>query len=484
MTRKYTREELNLAGIHDLRDVLRSLGGVPRTNKKEELIQQIISIQNCEIVPKRSNRGRKPLSFKFITPSEDAPVVGKVNDVKSNALSFLQGDDSAKPTVSGIPVGESVLIGDPIVSGVFESCPDGYGFLRVHNCDNSPKDAFVSPVLVKKYNLRDGDFIKGQSKKNDGNKAAAISEIFTLNGEPPVESRRRVDFDDLVPHYPTERYTLSSGQNSTDYSIRCLDLFAPIGMGQRGLIVAPPKAGKTTLLKKIANAVTLNYPHTYLITVLIDERPEEVTDMRESVGGEVVASNFDESVEHHIKLAELALNRAKRLVESGKDVFILLDSITKLARAYNAIAPSSGKTLTGGIDVSALQSPKKFFGAARNIVNGGSLTIVATALIDTGSKMDEVIYEEFKGTGNMEIHLSRELSERRIFPAIDLFRSGTRKDELLLSEQELTCATQIRRLLQNDKRASEYVLDVMSKTADNDEFVQRVPSLLKMANLK
>ena len=476
---KYTQEELNGTGIHDLRNILRDLGGVPGTEKKAELIRRITAIQNSEAVPKRTNRGRKPLDFKYAAARKE----NTESDVKRNALSFMQGDESAKPTFSDVPAGgETVLIGDPIVSGVYESCPDGYGFLRVHNYDNSPKDAFVSPVLVKKFNLRDGDFIKGQSKKSDGNKAAAISEIFTLNGEVPVEYRRRVEFDDLIPHYPTERYTLSSGQAQNDYSIRCLDLFAPIGKGQRGLIVAPPKAGKTTLLKKIANSVCANYPATHLITLLIDERPEEVTDIRESVGGEVVASTFDESVEHHVKLAELALNRAKRLVENGKDVFILLDSITKLARAYNAIAPSSGKTLTGGIDISALQSPKKFFGAARNIVNGGSLTIIATALIDTGSKMDEVIYEEFKGTGNMEIHLSRELSERRIFPAIDLFRSGTRKDELLLSEEELNCVTLIRRLLQNDKRASEYMLDMMAKTKDNDEFVHRVPSWLKMVS--
>ena len=476
---KYTQEELNGTGIHDLRNILRDLGGVPGTEKKAELIRRITAIQNSEAVPKRTNRGRKPLDFKYAAARKE----NTESDVKRNALSFMQGDESAKPTFSDVPAGgETVLIGDPIVSGVYESCPDGYGFLRVHNYDNSPKDAFVSPVLVKKFNLRDGDFIKGQSKKSDGNKAAAISEIFTLNGEVPVEYRRRVEFDDLIPHYPTERYTLSSGQAQNDYSIRCLDLFAPIGKGQRGLIVAPPKAGKTTLLKKIANSVCANYPATHLITLLIDERPEEVTDIRESVGGEVVASTFDESVEHHVKLAELALNRAKRLVENGKDVFILLDSITKLARAYNAIAPSSGKTLTGGIDISALQSPKKFFGAARNIVNGGSLTIIATALIDTGSKMDEVIYEEFKGTGNMEIHLSRELSERRIFPAIDLFRSGTRKDELLLSEEELNCVTQRRRLLQNDKRASEYMLDMLAKTKDNDEFVHRGPSWLKMVS--
>ena len=472
---KYTLDELKATGIHNLRNILRDMGGVPGTEKKAELIRQITAIQNQEAVPQRTNRGRKPLDFKHVTQS------GSSENFKG--VAFMQDEELARAFSAGAAAnGESVLIGDPIVCGVYESCPDGYGFLRVHNYDNSPKDAFVSPVLVKKFNLRDGDFIKGQSKKNDGNKAAAISEIFTLNGEVPVENSRRIEFDDLIPHYPTERYTLSEGYAQNDYSIRCLDLFAPIGKGQRGLIVAPPKAGKTTLLKKIANSICANYPATHLITLLIDERPEEVTDIRESVGGEVVSSTFDESVEHHVKLAELALNRAKRLVENGKDVFILLDSITKLARAYNAIAPSSGKTLTGGIDISALQSPKKFFGAARNIVNGGSLTIIATALIDTGSKMDEVIYEEFKGTGNMEIHLSRELSERRIFPAIDLFRSGTRKDELLLSGEELNCVNRIRRLLQNDKRASESMLDMMAKTADNEDFVQRVPEWLKMVS--
>ena len=468
---KYTFEELSKAGIHDLRVILRNAGGVPGTYKKADLINKILEIQTCGEIPERSNRGRKPTGFTYSNRGDSDFKGFVLSDSSPQTEDYERGEpDDAYSNV------------DSKVSGVYESCPDGYGFLRVHNYDNSPKDVFVSPVLVKKYNLRDGDVLSGVSKKNEGAKAAALTEVSSINEQIPVPYRKRVDFDDLIPHYPTERYTLAREQVANDFSIRCLDLFAPIGKGQRGLIVAPPKAGKTTLMKKIANSICENYPDTYLITLLVDERPEEVTDIRESVGGDVVASTFDESVEHHIKVAELALNRAKRLVENGKDVFILLDSITKLARAYNAVAPSSGKTLTGGIDISALQSPKKFFGAARNIVNGGSLTIVATALIDTGSKMDEVIYEEFKGTGNMEIHLSRELSEKRIFPAIDLFRSGTRKDELLLSSEEMQCVTSLRRFLQNDKRASEYMLDLMAKTKNNDEFVQRVPALLKMVS--
>ena len=312
-------------------------------------------------------------------------------------------------------------------------------------------------------------------------KAAAATEIKYINGATAFPGAQRVDFDDLVPNYPTERYTLENKNREMDLSIRCIDLFAPIGKGQRGLIVAPPKAGKTTLLKKIANSICENYPQSHLITLLIDERPEEVTDIKNSVNCEVVSSTFDETAEHHIKIAELVLARAKRLVENGRDVVVLLDSITRLARAYNAVSPSTGKTLSGGIETGALQSPKKFFGAARNIIDGGSLTIVATVLVDTGSKMDEVIYEEFKGTGNMELSLSRGLSEKRIFPAIDLYRSGTRKDELLLTFSERVCADSIRRLLADDKNASSNMLDMMARTADNKDFVAKVPEWIKLA---
>lgn len=466
--RKYTHDELENTGINDLRSILRFYGHVPGKDRKAELIQRILAAQNQDVIIRQDYKRKGRKAYDVVRKELNSITERDSVSQEEDALERLKEIDSSKDGVNAT------------AKGVFEGCPDGYGFLRVADYDNSPRDVFVSPVLVKRYSLFDGDYIVGTSKKTDINKAAALIEITSVNGDEPILYRRRVEFDSLVPHYPTERYTLERKDAENDYSIRCIDLFSPIGKGQRGLIVAPPKAGKTTLLKKIANSISVNYPETHLITLLIDERPEEVTDIRESVGGEVVASTFDESVEHHIKIAELVLNRAKRLVEGGKDVFVLLDSITKLARAYNATAPSSGKTLSGGIDVSALQSPKKFFGSARNIVNGGSLTIVATALVETGSKMDEVIYEEFKGTGNMEIHLSRELSERRIFPAIDLYKSGTRKDELLLSSETLTCVNSIRRYLQNDRNASENMLDMMAKMPNNSQFVERVPELIKL----
>lgn len=466
--RKYTRDELENTGINDLRSILRFYGHVPGKDRKAELIQRILDAQNQDVIIRQDHKRKGRKAYDVVRKELNSVTERDTVSQEDDALERLKEIDSSKDGVNAL------------AKGVFEGCPDGYGFLRVVDYDNSPRDVFVSPVLVKRYSLLDGDYIVGTSKKTDINKAAALIEISSVNGGEPILYRRRVEFDGLVPHYPTERYTLERKDAENDYSIRCIDLFSPIGKGQRGLIVAPPKAGKTTLLKKIANSISVNYPETHLITLLIDERPEEVTDIRESVGGEVVASTFDESVEHHIKIAELVLNRAKRLVESGKDVFVLLDSITKLARAYNATAPSSGKTLSGGIDVSALQSPKKFFGSARNIVNGGSLTIVATALVETGSKMDEVIYEEFKGTGNMEIHLSRELSERRVFPAIDLYKSGTRKDELLLSSETSACVNSLRRYLQNDRNASENMLDMMAKMSNNSEFVARVPELIKL----
>lgn len=459
----YSYDELKEIGIHDLRNILRDeFGGIPGSVKKDGLINQILELQDSGALPVRVVRGRKPL--KTAKPDE-------VDDTtEDNGLTFKE------------PVKEEPEDpGERREVGVLElNTNENYGFIRVINYDNSPRDVFVAPNYIKKFNLRNGDYISCWANKNE-TKAAALCYVTSINGRKPAEGRKRADFDSLVPHYPTERYTLENDANEYDLSVRCLDLFAPIGKGQRGLIVAPPKAGKTTLLKKIANAIKANYPDVTLITLLIDERPEEVTDIKTDVGGEVVSSTFDESSEHHIKIAELVLSRAKRLVEEGDDVIILLDSITRLARAYNAVSPASGRTMTGGIETGALQAPKKFLGAARNIVGGGSLTIVATVLVDTGSRMDEVIYEEFKGTGNMELHLSRELAERRIFPAIDLYRSGTRKDEFLLSDEEILCADNIRKILADDRNASANMLEMMSKTSDNAAFVKRVPSWLKMA---
>ena len=459
MDKIYTYDELKETGIHDLRTILRNeFGGVPGVEKKEVLINQILDMQKKGIILPRSSRGRKPLKFV------------KVNDDSSDMIVADSGNEE-KPTSFE-------------EKGVFEDSPENYGFLRVVNYENSNRDIFVSPILIKRYGIRRGDYVFGLCSNGQNAKAAAMQTIYSINGIMPEQNVNHRNFDDLIPHYPTERYTLELKSAEDDFSIRCIDLFSPIGKGQRGLIVAPPKAGKTTLLKKIANSISANYPDVQLITLLIDERPEEVTDMRSSVSGEVVSSTFDELPEHHIKVSELVLARAKRLVEAGKDVVILLDSITKLARAHNAVIPSSGRTLSGGIDPTALQGPKKFFGAARNITSGGSLTIVATALVDTGSKMDEVIYEEFKGTGNMELHLSRELSERRIFPAIDIYRSGTRKEELLLTPEELNCANLLRKMLSDDRNASANMLDMMSKTKNNVEFVKRVPEWIKLVSLR
>lgn len=467
MVKKYTCEELKNIGIHDLRIILREeFGGIPGIVNKEGLIKQILYLQDTGARPVRIVKaGRPPLRPPH--PVKDTEFATGITfaDPKSE-----EERNECKP--DGNVYSET---------GVFElNQNENYGFLRVVNYDNSPRDVFVSPMLIRKYGIRNGDLVQCECSKNDM-KAAAATEIKYINGATAFPGAQRVDFDDLIPNYPTERYTLENKNREMDLSIRCIDLFAPIGKGQRGLIVAPPKAGKTTLLKKIANSICENYPQSHLITLLIDERPEEVTDIKNSVNCEVVSSTFDETAEHHIKIAELVLARAKRLVENGRDVVVLLDSITRLARAYNAVSPSTGKTLSGGIETGALQSPKKFFGAARNIIDGGSLTIVATVLVDTGSKMDEVIYEEFKGTGNMELSLSRGLSEKRIFPAIDLYRSGTRKDELLLTFSERVCADSIRRLLADDKNASSNMLDMMARTADNKDFVAKVPEWIKLA---
>ena len=335
---------------------------------------------------------------------------------------------------------------DEIVEGILEVLPDGYGFLRGENYLSTPKDVYISPVQIRRFKLDKGDKIKGIARlPKEGEKFPALIYVGEVNGEAPEKAYRRTKFDDLIPIYPNERIKLETSSN--EYSMRIIDLMCPIGKGQRGMIVAPPKVGKTTLLKKIANSISINNPEIELIVLLIDERPEEVTDMRRSIKGDVIYSTFDELPEHHVKVAEMVLERAKRLTEQKKDVVILLDSITRLARAYNLVVPSSGKTLSGGFDPSALHKPKKFFGAARNIENGGSLTILATALIETGSRMDDVIFEEFKGTGNMEVHLDRKLSEKRIFPAIDINKSGTRREELLLSKKELEIVFALRKAL-------------------------------------
>jgi transcription termination factor Rho len=358
--------------------------------------------------------------------------------------------------------------------GVLEVLPDGFGFLRApdYNYLAGPDDIYVSPSQIRKFDLHTGDTISGQIRSpKEGERYFALIKVEAINFEPPARGKERVFFENLTPLYPQEHIRLEA--DPENLSTRVMDLMTPLGKGQRGLIVAPPRTGKTMLLQSIANAITTNHPEVYLIVLLIDERPEEVTDMQRSVKGEVVSSTFDEPAQRHVQVAEMVIEKAKRLVEHKKDVVILLDSITRLARAYNTIVPTSGKVLSGGVDSNALQRPKRFFGAARNIEQGGSLTIVATALIDTGSRMDEVIFEEFKGTGNMEVHLDRKLADRRVFPTIDIQKSGTRKEELLLNKDDLNRVYVLRRVLTplSAVEAMELLLSKMSKTKTNSEFL-------------
>ncbi len=360
--------------------------------------------------------------------------------------------------------------------GVLEIHPDGYGFLRAENYLPGKNDVYVSIAQIRRFNLKTGDYVLGKTRpQREGDRYNALIYITEVNGVSPDEAIRRRPFDELTPIYPDERMRLEV-PGKKDLALRAIDMIAPVGRGQRGMIVSQPKAGKTVLLKKIANAITDNDPDVHLIMLLIDERPEEVTDMQRSVKGDVVFSTFDEVPENHTRVAEMVLERAQRLVEGGRDVVVLLDSITRLARAYNLVIPASGRTLSGGLDPAALHKPKKFFGAARNIEFGGSLTIIATALVETGSRMDDIIFEEFKGTGNMEIHLDRKLSEKRIFPAIDLNKSGTRREELLLTKEELEGVYAVRRLLSNNnnQETAEQLISMLDKTEDNDAFFKRL----------
>ena len=359
-------------------------------------------------------------------------------------------------------------------SGVLEILPDGFGFLRAvdYNYLPSPDDIYISPSQIRRFSLRTGDTVSGEvSPPKEGEKYFALLKVDAVNFEAPDASRDKILFDNLTPLYPEEKLNLES--DPENLSTRVMDLFTPIGKGQRGLIVSPPRAGKTVLLQDIAHSITANHPEVTLMVLLIDERPEEVTDMQRSVKGEVISSTFDEPATRHVQVAEMVIEKAKRLVEHRKDVVILLDSITRLARAYNTVVPPSGKVLSGGVDSNALHKPKRFFGAARNIENGGSLTIISTALIDTGSRMDEVIFEEFKGTGNMELHLDRRIADRRVFPAFDLTRSGTRKEELLIPKTNLNRIWILRRLLQemNPVDAMEFIMDKIRKTETNQVFL-------------
>jgi transcription termination factor Rho len=359
--------------------------------------------------------------------------------------------------------------------GVLEILPEGYGFLRSQDWNYlyGPDDIYVSPSQIKRFDLRTGDTILGQVRPpKEGERYLALLKVERVNEEEPEKAKHRIAFDNLRPRYPEVRLRLETPE-AVDLSMRVVDLMAPIGMGQRGLIVSPPKAGKTMLLQKMANSIAENHPDVYLIVLLIDERPEEVTDMEENVRAEVISSTFDEPADRHVQVAEMVIEKAKRLVEHGRDVVILLDSITRLARAYNVTVPHSGKILSGGVDANALHKPKRFFGAARNIDEGGSLTIIATALVDTGSRMDEVIFEEFKGTGNMELVLDRHIADKRIFPAIDINKSGTRREELLLTETELNRVYLLRNFLSDmpPTEAINFLMDRMRRTETNQEFL-------------
>ncbi|MDR3295052.1 MAG: transcription termination factor Rho [Clostridiales Family XIII bacterium] len=365
------------------------------------------------------------------------------------------------------------------VEGILEIADGGFGFMRFHNFLTSEKDVYVSPSQIRRFNLKTGDKVNGVARRpNEGERFGALLYVFKVNGDELKISIERPDFDDLTPIFPKERLNLEDG--SRDLSMRLINLVAPIGKGQRGLIVAPPKAGKTILLKKVANTIEKTHPEVELIVLLVDERPEEVTDMQRSISGEVIYSTFDEQPQNHVKVAEMVLARAQRLVEHGKDVVILLDSITRLARAYNLVVPPSGRTLSGGLDPGALHKPKKFFGAARKMEEGGSITILATALVETGSRMDDVIFEEFKGTGNMELHLDRKLSEKRIFPAINLNKSGTRREDLLMDQDELEAIWIMRRAMANlgTQEVTETIIDHLAHTRTNVDFIRVIRKAL------
>ncbi len=406
--------------------------------------------------------------LKEMKMSELADVAHKM---KVNGISGLKKQDLIFKILQAQPEKDSVLTGE----GVLEILPDGFGFLRSPNYNYlpCPDDIYVSPSQIRKFNLRTGDTVSGQIRPpKEGERYFALLMVEKINFESTEDGKEKILFDNLTPLYPKEKWQLESA--TVEVSTRIMDLLSPIGKGQRGLIVAPPYSGKTVLLQKIANSITTNHPDAYLIVLLIDERPEEVTDMQRSVKGEVISSTFDEPAERHVQVAEMVIEKAKRLVECKKDVVILLDSITRLARAYNTTVPHSGKILTGGVDSNALHKPKRFFGAARCIEEGGSLTIIATALIDTGSRMDEVIFEEFKGTGNMETQLDRNLFQRRIYPAIDIKRSNTRKEELLVPPDDLAKIWVLRKVLNelNSTEAMELLIEKISKTKSNKDFLK------------
>ncbi len=518
----YTLDDLSVMLLSELRDIAEQLG-IKNAKKtaKQDLIYKILDQQAT--MPESEIKKIKEGNGSAAPQTEQAPKAEKVEDKKEKehkkprreekkkdkpqdsekqkSEKQKEGDDDRKDERKEDPekaerdaarqereaerqekrrkkeqYNEEIKEFDGLIAneGVLEIMQDGYGFLRSSDYHYlaSPDDIYVSPSQIKLFGLRTGDTVKGQIRPpKDGEKYFALLKVESVNGKTTEEIRDRVAFEYLTPLFPEEKLKLSTKPDN--YSTRILDMFAPIGKGQRGMIVAQPKTGKTVLLKNVANAIAENHPECYLMILLIDERPEEVTDMARSVKAEVVASTFDEQAEKHVKVANIVLEKAKRMVECGHDVVILLDSITRLARAHNTVVPSSGKILSGGVDANALHKPKRFFGAARNVENGGSLTIIATALIETGSKMDEVIFEEFKGTGNMELQLDRKLSNKRVYPAIDVPASGTRREDLLMDKEELSRVWILRKFMSdmNSIEAMEFLLDKMKGTTNNDEFL-------------
>ena len=437
--------------------------------KKDELIAVLSQVMGEDEEPENSSSKE---SKEEVT---EIKIAKENNTLEEKDIPERQYDENGEPIIDYKLTNE----GDQIVEGILDIMPDGYGFLRGETFLSSEKDVYISMVQIRRFKLDSGDIVKGISRLKEGEKFPSLIFVGEVNGEHPEKAMKRKRFDELTPIYPNERLKLETVSN--DYATRIIDLMSPIGKGQRGMIVAPPKVGKTTLLKKVANSISKNNPEVILMVLLIDERPEEVTDMKRSIKGQVIHSTFDELPEHHVKVAEMVIERAKRLVEQGKDVVILLDSITRLTRAYNLVIPSSGRTLSGGIDPAALHKPKKFFGAARNIEFGGSLTILATALVETGSRMDDVIFEEFKGTGNMEVHLDRKLSEKRIFPAIDINKSGTRREDLLLTPKERDAVFALRKAMNSMPVAdvTEQVISQMTQTKDNNQFIDRMENYLR-----
>ncbi|MBO8434236.1 MAG: transcription termination factor Rho [Tyzzerella sp.] len=490
---------LESKNLQELRAIAKEMGIKSITIlRKKELIDKIVELQNSSSNEKKEkvdskprkefNNGDKPVVTTYGFKLKERQEEPKEELNTENRQSYRERRNNDYQSVEQKQQEVQQMIDDGNMGeGILEVMADGYGFLRTENFLPGANDIYISPSQIRRFNLKTGDCVKGNiriAKENE--KFNALLYVKTVNGDEPEKASKRPNFEELTPIYPTDRLTLETDRN--ELSTRIIDLMAPIGKGQRGMIVAPPKVGKTMLLTKMANAITKNHKEINLIVLLIDERPEEVTDIQRSIEGEnveIVYSTFDEQPEHHKRVSEMVLERAKRLVEQGKDLVILLDSITRLARAYNLTIPPSGRTLSGGLDPAALYMPKRFFGAARNIENGGSLTILATALVDTGSKMDEVIFEEFKGTGNMELVLDRKLSERRIFPAIDINKSGTRREDKLLSKKEMESVYILRKLIGNSSSAemTPIILEQMAKTKSNDEFVDIVP-LIKNTNLK